>query len=403
MAFNEGKNFEDEILQEKLVLEKKIKKGEASNYQEARDVVSREANIEEQKIRAKERNKNRPFLDKVFDIDKTNKMDIAMEEAEEMDSEIKKTREANSTTEAVEIINKEGKFGLKGKEKIAKEELANAITLKLQDELNKNNYYKLENMVNDYKVHVRKDLDNETEKSIIDKISSIMFNRVLELAGEGDFQNFMETFEPLIRVKSSKIEPMPKYLVKTNEIQSAVKNRLVEILKKGRLSYFSKMTFYLEKAGIVDAKEAASWPEVKEVAKDELIDDIKNPEENEFNRIIKKYSEEGIITKEEVMSWPEIKKVAKGVLVKTMKYSGVNELNQILKNYLETGIINIKEVRTWPEIKDIAKDIFIFDFKYSGVKEFNQTLKEYSEIGVVDEKEVLAWPEIVELMNEDSK
>lgn len=159
---------------------------------------NREQFEQELDIRAKERDRYRTIWQKILGQKKTSGMDIAVEEALRMDAEIETMMQKGrvaSTTEAVEAIEKEGKFGLKGQERIGKEEWSRFRTLQFGGALGKNDFGKASEII--YQAKWEKKVDGENRQILKETIAPLITQKVTELIQVKDGRNFVRAFNEL--------------------------------------------------------------------------------------------------------------------------------------------------------------------------------------------------------------
>src|SRR3989344_311047 len=141
------------------------KKSDNPQYEE-KITASRDQAQKEWEDRAKERNSYRKLWKKIFGVDKTGAMDIAAEQAMEMDEEIERLMqegEAKSVSEAVEIAARQKEFQPKSKDKIEKEEFLRPFVLQLGNVIENNDFSKAGAIISE--VQFVKGVDDETRKA----------------------------------------------------------------------------------------------------------------------------------------------------------------------------------------------------------------------------------------------
>ena len=306
---------------------------------------TREDFVSERETRAKERNKYRTVWQKILGKEKTGEMDIATEEALQMDTEIKKILDegrAASTSEAIEVIEKEGNFGLKGKERISKEEWARFRTLQFGGALEENDFGKASQII--IQAQQEKKINDETKQILKETISPVIIKKLSELVQNRDGENFVLAFHELGRLQSINREDLLQENLQSPEIQNAIKQNIIGC---NAPEYFQTVRDKWVKAGVVDLETANQFEEIKEKAKQNIIG-CNAPEY--FQTVRDKWVKAGVVDLETANQFEEIKEKAKQDII------GCNapEYFQTVRDkWVKAGVVDTVEVNTWPEV--IAK------------------------------------------------
>ena len=349
---------------------------------------------EEQEFRAKERNSYRTIWQKIFGRERTGEMDIAVEEALLMDAEIEKQlREgkAASTTEAVENIEKEGQFGLKGKERISKEEWARLRALQFAGALEKNDFRKASDIL--YRVELEKEIDTNTRLILKEAIAPLVIKKITELVQDRDGENFVRAFDEFNRLQLITAESLPAEALRSPEIQGAIKKHLISWMDYDP-NVFAKRRDEWEKAGIIDAKAMNQLPEIQKLAKGKLINSM-DYDPNVFAKRRDEWTKAGIIDAQEMNQLQEIQKLVKERLISTMKdepHSFIGRRDQ----WAKAGIISIEEANQLPEIQKLVKERLISTMK-DEPHSFVRRRDQWAKAGIITAEEANTWPEIIAL------
>ena len=243
------------------------KKIDDPQYEE-KIIASRDQAQEEWEDRAKERNSYRKTWKKIFGVDKTGAMDIATEQAMEMDEEIEKLmqeREAKSVSEAVEIAARQKEFQPKSKEKIKKEEFLRPFVLQLGNVIENNDFSKAGAIISE--VRFIKGVDDETRQVFKEIIKPIIDQKIIELIQSKDGENFVKaflSFEELVKIEdlgTSKEE------LRVPEIFNAAKGDIIRDFEISGVDSFVSKRDRMVEAGIVTEEEVENWPEIIELRK----------------------------------------------------------------------------------------------------------------------------------------
>ena len=243
------------------------KKIDDPQYEE-KMTASRDQAQEEWEDRAKERNSYRDIWKKIFGVDKTGAMDIATEQAMEMDEEIEKLmqeREAKSVSEAVEIAARQKEFQPKSKEKIKKEEFLRPFVLQLGNVIENNDFSKAGAIISE--VRFIKGVDDETRQVFKEIIKPIIDQKIIELIQSKDGENFVKaflSFEELVKIEdlgTSKEE------LRVPEIFNAAKGDIIRDFEISGVDSFVSKRDRMVEAGIVTEEEVENWPEIIELRK----------------------------------------------------------------------------------------------------------------------------------------
>jgi hypothetical protein len=325
------------------------------NLKDAQAQISqtREQFKKEREFRAKERNRYRTIWQKIFGLGKTTEMDIAIEEALRMDAEIEtlmREGKVASTTEAVELIEKEGKFGLKGKERISKEEWARFRALQFAGALEKNDLGKASEIV--YRARQEK-VDDESRQILEETIAPLIIQKVAELVQNRDGKNFVRAFYELSRLHPITAEGLSQKDLQSPEIQGAIKEDLIKRASIGPLTY-SEMRDKLANGGFIDAKEVNQLPEVQEIIKSDLIDRAKIGPRT-YSKRRDEWVAIGVIKPETIDQLPEVQEIIKSDLIDRAKI-GPRTYSKRRDEWVAIGVINAEEANGW--IKSASIDIF---------------------------------------------
>ncbi|PIT89525.1 hypothetical protein COU23_03410, partial [Candidatus Kuenenbacteria bacterium CG10_big_fil_rev_8_21_14_0_10_36_11] len=239
---------------------------------QAQTPQTREQFEQERDIRAEERSRYRTIWQKILGREKIGEMDIAVEEALRMDAEIETMMQEGkvaSTTEAVEVIEKEGKFGLKGQERIGKEEWARFRTLQFGGALEKNDFGKASEIV--YQAGQEKKVDDENRQILKETIAPLITQKIAELIQAKDGRNFVRAFYELGCLQPITAEGLSQENLQSPEIQGAIKENLISWMRTDP-EYFAKYRDKWANTGFVENKEALNTlPEIQQIAKEKLI------------------------------------------------------------------------------------------------------------------------------------
>ena len=307
---------------------------------------TRERFEQEREIRAKERNRYRTIWQKIFGREKTTAMDIAIEEALRMDAEIEtlmREGKVASTTEAVEVIEKEGKFRLRGKERIGKEEWARFRALQFAGALEKNDFGKANEIV--YQARWEKKVNDESRQILQETIAPLITQKVAELVQAKDGRNFVHAFYTLSNLKPITAEGLPQENLQSPEIQGAIKESLIFWMRVNP-EYFAEYRDKWANAGFVENKEALNTlPEIQQIAKEELIGWM-NVNPKYFAEYRDRWEKLGIINGRLMNQLPEIQKIAKEKLISWYKINP-RYFAEYRNRWAALGIINAEEANSW--------------------------------------------------------
>jgi len=258
---------------------------------------TREKFEDEQKIRAKERNKYRTLGQKLFLKDKFSGIDMAVEEAIKMDDEAKKlinSGEAATFADAIEILNGTEEFALKGKDLIKKEEYIRPKILQFSKYLDDNEFLKAfgASIIDSPRLRGDRDvlrLRNEALAPLINqKLSELIINK--------DGKNLVEAhhFFTIIKSKINRedIAEIPDNLLKSPEIINEVKKSLVSWMQNNPSSYAHWRDKW-SALGIIDPDKMNNSPEIQKILKEKL-DSLKKYDPKPYVYLKNKWEIEGL-------------------------------------------------------------------------------------------------------------
>ncbi len=251
---------------------------------------TREQFDEQNKIRAKERNKHRSLGQKLLGKDKVAGVDMAEEQAREMNTaaeQLVEQGEIATVPEAIEKVNSTEEFSLKGGERIQKEEAARAKVLDAVRAMNEGDYKKARTIL--LSDNLGNGFDKETQDQIDRTVRPLIKKRIIESIKQKNGDELIKILESL-----------------TNYVQNL--KGIVDWVKPEDLKDIPK--------------ESLHSPEILEKVRAHLNDDLQR-QPTIFDYAIEKYSQFGFFTKEEITSFPEIKETA----TKLLKQSPVEEPN----------------------------------------------------------------------------
>ncbi len=339
----------DDAAEEASRRRKKIRTSEATNYDEADQVVSRERTMEEHEFRAKRRDTYRTVWQKILGREKTSAMDVAIEDALRMDAEIeKKLRKGKvaSITEAIEAIEKEGKFALERKEKISKEDWAWFRALQFGGSLEENNFEKATGII--YQAQQEKKINNKTKLDLKKIIAPLVTKKIAELIQKKDGKNFVRAFYELSRLWLITPEGLPKENLQSPEIQEVIKESLIYSMKTSP-EYFARRRDKWANSGFIKNKETINTlPEIQQIVKEKLIGWMQvNPEYFAKNR--DQWEHLGIINGTAMNQLPDIQKIAKEKLLSLLSNSP-RYFVKFRDRWSKLGIIDKYEANSWTEV-----------------------------------------------------
>jgi len=312
---------------------------------QAQTSQTREQFEQERDIRAKERNRYRTIWQKILGREKTGEMDIAVEEALRMDAEIETMMQEGkvaSTTEAVEVIEKEGNFGLMGQERIGKEEWARFRTLQFGGALEENDFGKASEIV--YQAGQEKKVDDENRQILEETIAPLITQKVAELIQAKDGRNFVRAFYELGRLQPITAEGLSQENLQSPEIQGAIKENLISWMRTDP-EYFAKYRNKWEQAGIINGSEMNMLQEVQNIAKDKLISWMRIDPEY-FAKYRDLWGNAGIIEVDEMNTLEEIQKIAREKLLSWNRIDS-RYFAKYRDIWAGLGIINAEEANGW--------------------------------------------------------
>jgi hypothetical protein len=251
---------------------------------------------EERGIWDAERNKYRTTWQKLFGDKKEESVNLAAEEALEMDAQIErllKEGKVRSSEEAIESIGEEEQHLLHGID-IGGKNYIKLRTLYFARALEDNRFDKAR-IAAYWSTH---------ERGLRKAIAPLIAEKAAELVHNKDAENLYRAFRTYGLSEHLNIEDLPMEDLKHPEIQGALKRALVDMLR-GNVEYFVQERDKYARAGIVDAEEINRLPEIQELAKQHLIGSCSSLEY--FVQERDKYARAGIVDAEEADNWPEIK------------------------------------------------------------------------------------------------
>lgn len=231
---------------------------------------SRNESQDQWEMRADARNDYRSLWKKIFGMDKTEAMDIAVEEALKMDEAIEdllKEGKAKDIEEAIEIVDQQREFQPKKKDKIEKEEYFRPDILQFGNALEENDFNKAVMLI--HKVESIKGADGEVQKALREIISPLIDKKIAELVKNKDGESFVEAFINLSRLKDINVKDLglSEEEFRSPEILNAAKGYLVNELKTYGVDHFVHNRDKMVEAGIATEEEVESWPEIIELKK----------------------------------------------------------------------------------------------------------------------------------------
>jgi hypothetical protein len=343
----------------------------------------------EWEIRAKERNRYRTIWQKIFGREKTTAMDIAIEEALRMDAEIEalmREGKVASTTEAIEVIEKEGKFGLKGKERISKEEWARFRALQFAGALEKNDFGKAKEIV--YRAGLEKGIDDESRQILKETIAPLITQKIIELVQAKDGRNFVRAFYELGNLHPITAEGLSQENLQSPEIQGAIKESLI-LWMRVNPEYFAEYRDKWVNAGFVKNKEELNTlREIQQIAKEKLIEWMRtNPVY--FAEYRDRWELLEIIDGQQMNQLPEIQKIAKEKLIEWMRTNPVY-FAEYRDRWERLEIIDGRQMNQLPEIQRIAREKLIGWYK-TNPRYFAEYRDKWASLGIINPEEANDW------------
>ena len=365
---------------------------------QAQTPQTREQFEQERDIRAEERSRYRTIWQKILGREKIGEMDIAVEEALRMDAEIETMMQEGkvaSTTEAVEVIEKEGKFGLKGQERIGKEEWARFRTLQFGGALEENDFGKASEIV--YQAGQEKKVDDENRQILEETIAPLITQKVAELIQAKDGRNFVRAFYELGRLQPITAEGLSQENLQSPEIQGAIKENLISWMRTDP-EYFAKYRDKWANNGFVENKEALNTlPEIQQIAKEELISWM-NIDPEYFAKYRNKWEQSGIINGSEMNMLQEVQNIAKDKLIDWMR-TDPEYFAKYRDKWAQAGIIDAEALSSLPEIQGIAKEKLI-SWMRTDPKYFAKYRDLWGNAGIIEVDEMNTLEEIQKIARE---
>ena len=325
-------------------------------------------------------------------------MDIAVEEALRMDAEIETMMQEGkvaSTTEAVEVIEKEGKFGLKGQERIGKEEWARFRTLQFGGALEKNDFGKASEIV--YRAGQEKKVDDENRQILKETIAPLITQKVAELAKSRDGRNFVRAFYELGRLQPITAEGLSQEDLQSPEIQNSIKENLISWMRTNP-EYFSEYRDKWANAGFVENKEVLNTlPEIQQIAKEKLISWMNtNPEY--FAEYRDKWEQVGIINGSEMNALQQVQDIAKNKLISWMR-TNPEYFAEYRDKWANLGIISAEDMNLMEEVQQEARQKLI-SWMNTNPEYFAEYRDKWGGAGIIDERLMNQLPEIQQIAKE---
>jgi len=348
---------------------------------------TREQFKEERDIKAEERNGYRTIWQKIWGLEETSGMDIAVEEALRMDAEIEtlmRQRKVATTAEAVVVIEKEGKFGLKGEERIGKEEWARFRTLQFGGALKENDFGKASEIV--YRAQQEK-VDDETRQILEETIAPLITQKVAELVKAKDGRNFVRAFYEFGRLQPITAEGLSQEGLRSPEIQDAIKENIISWMRTDP-EYFTKYLDKWAQAGIIDAKALSNLPEIQQIAEERLIDWM-NTDPEYFAMYRDKWAQAGIIDAKALSNLPEIQQIAKERLIGWMN-TDPEYFAMYRDKWAQAGIIDAKALSNLPEIQKIAKEKLL-SWMRTDQRYFAIYRDKWAGLGIINAEKINGW------------
>lgn len=308
---------------------------------EEKMTASRDSAQKEWKDRAREQNSYRTLWKKIFGIEKTGAMDIAMEEAMKMDKKIEwmmQEGKAKSISEAVEIASQQNEFEPKTKDKTEKEEFLRPFILEIGKFI-ESNHFSVASMI-EYDVGCLKGVDDEMRQMLKEVISPLIDKKIIECIKSKDGKSFLEAFMTYKHEKIDKIKKdnninelgLSEEELRAPEIVNAVKERLIDSFERFcimRIPNRRMLEFIVE-----DKKQFGIDNFV--IFRDEMV-------------------KTGIVSKEEINGLEKIKNRAKILLVNTLRHYGIAYFEVRRDQMIEAGIVSGEEAENWPEIIELRE------------------------------------------------
>lgn len=361
---------------------------------------------EEQADRAGERNKYRTLSEKMFGKGKVTNIDMAMEEAIQMDSLIdQEVQKGSSMPDAVKAVTHLPEFQLKGLRLIKQEEFVRAKALQFGHALEENKFLKAKVL----RELPLLEVDDQTQEMYKQAVSDAVHGRAKDLAMQKDGGSFIKLVHGFRGDMTQEgIKQIPQEALHAPEIQGHIQKELIASLNyhSATVEKFGRDRDRYASLGIVNAAEINKLPEIQKLAKDRLVASLSyhSATVEDFGLDRDKYISLGIISAAEVNALPEIQTIAKDRLIESFRYHSADfaAFGVYRDKFVKLGIIDAETANKLPEIQRIAKERLIESLRYysAAVEDFGKDRDALASLGVVNAAEVNRLPEIQQLAKE---
>ena len=304
-------------------------------------------------FRARERNKYRSVWQKMFGRDKSDSMDMIMEEAIAMnaaiDKELKNGR-VQDMDEALDVVDQMSQFQLKGTERVKVEEYARTKTLQIGEAIESNEFYKASSIL--YREQHKKGVDKETAQVMSEQTTAFVKQHVGSLAEAKDGKNLVNAISAFdSRLDKSDISPEA---AKSPEILKAVSDDLISYFRTFAVSepkVFVKEVERFTKFGLAEREKIVQTPEIKEFTRKEAISYFQTfatTDPKAYQRIRDSFVALGVGTVEEYNQLAEIQKVAREEVASYQRTFGATQpevVRRVRNSFVQLGINLVGEVR----------------------------------------------------------
>lgn len=296
--------------------------------------------------RAYQRNRLRPFGDRLFGRNLTTAEDVLHEEALWMNEEVDRLRKEErvvSATQACEVIDELDLFPLKDDERIRNEELARAAALGFDRALKSNNFERARKIF-------REELYKRKNRSALSLYVALAgghtSQKATELVKSKDGHNLTQMFYELSNdlLLPKTVEGVMRDELRAPEIQDVVKRIMLSYIPNSPGLFACKRDFWV-RLGVFDVAEVNQMPEVQTKVKEELI---RRLHENltSFVRYYINIVEEGIITANAASQMSEVQNEIKRRLILRYRHS-VASYESLRDPVVRLGLIEKVDADAW--------------------------------------------------------
>lgn len=305
---------------------------------------------EEVEFRASERNRHRPFWDRLFRRNLTTEEDVAHEEAlwfNEMVVSLLSKGKIKTAPEASNVIDEMQFFKPKSDGMIVVEEEVRAALQKFDKNLRANDFNGAEKILGDMS---NKYSYNSKPSRLLEVFATPIFNRrVAELFKARDGENIVALFDHYLRGNRDRLpkgvttnEVTPEDL-HAPEVQKAIQNYLIARMH-ARLEDFIKSRDMYVRLGIVDTGHVNQLPEIQEIARQELVESVHDIWSFAGRR--DKLARAGILNAEEANKMPELIQEVRRSLTLRELYSTESYID-LRDQIIQLGIADRETIEGW--------------------------------------------------------